>query len=167
MKSTIVSTSITVYGSNFLHSRCVHGAPRQLKPTASSQISRALRWTRLYKSLIQEPRQKLAVTQSRGVRRENYPQRRRALRSWVSDSVNGEHCGCHCTLHARGKSNKCYLRGASALSFQCLIQNTWVKLEMAYCTVPMERTWGTCKRVHSQRKNVSTCAPMVLHFLIK
>lgn len=38
------------YGSNFLHSRCACAAhPRQLKPTASSQISRALRWTRLYK----------------------------------------------------------------------------------------------------------------------
>lgn len=47
------------------------------------------------KSPIQDPRQKLAVTQSRGVRRENYPETRRAARSRASDSVNGEHCGGH------------------------------------------------------------------------
>lgn len=50
---------------------------RQLKHTASwliSKSSKCLGEHGFNKSPIQEPRQKLAVTQSCGVRRENYPE---------------------------------------------------------------------------------------------
>lgn len=50
---------------------------RQLKHTASwliSKSSKCLGEHGFNKSPIQEPRQKLAVTQSCGVKRENYPE---------------------------------------------------------------------------------------------
>lgn len=117
---------------------CEHWANWQLKHLASSLLSKSvLRWTWLYKSPIQEPRQKLAGRQSRGVRSENYSEMRSTVRGWVSESLNGESYGCHCVLRSHGKSNKCYFGGESTLlsfgKWKCLIS---ILNGLRFCTIP-------------------------------
>lgn len=91
---------------------CEHRANWQLKHLASSLLSKSSEcWGEhgFTNRPIQEPRQKLAGRQSRGVRSENYSEMRSTARGWVSESLNGESYGCHCVLCSHGKSNKCIL----------------------------------------------------------